>query len=137
MKKTLTIEDCTCNKSTKNCKFHKECIGVPCAPAINICDNPEHNTYRIAQQERILEELRKYWRKNQELRLGQLIANIMRGYNQESDPFYLDDAYLSGVLLRLNNEDFKEDIKKAVNWRKVKKETFNEKVARLSKEARR
>lgn len=103
-KRNPSIEDCTCHISVKRCKFHKQCKGTPCATGINICENPEHNTYRIAQQEKILEELRKYWRKNQELRLGQLIANIMRGYNQEADPFYLDDAYLSGVLMRLNKE---------------------------------
>jgi hypothetical protein len=31
---------CTC--FTGDCKYHSECKGMPCATAINLCDNPNH-----------------------------------------------------------------------------------------------
>lgn len=43
--KKLTIKDCKCKfikNKFKKCKFHKECIGTPCALGINICNNLKH-----------------------------------------------------------------------------------------------
>ena len=52
MKKSyLSIKDCDCRlvgifkKRWKICDFHKECIGDPCATAINTCDNPKHRDF--------------------------------------------------------------------------------------------
>jgi hypothetical protein len=47
MRKELTIEDCNCHYSWWKhrfieCKFHKQCIGTPCAPGINVCENFTH-----------------------------------------------------------------------------------------------
>jgi hypothetical protein len=46
-KKELTIKNCKCHWSLwKNkfieCEFHKQCIGLPCATALNVCDNITH-----------------------------------------------------------------------------------------------
>jgi hypothetical protein len=52
MRKELTIKDCKCHFNFwlklfgiykwETCKFHKECIGDPCASGINVCNNMKH-----------------------------------------------------------------------------------------------
>ncbi len=62
-KKKITIKNCNCRftKTGKfvRCKFHKQCVGVPCASDINICDNPDHLTKTEHEMDKI--KLQKTW----------------------------------------------------------------------------
>ena len=80
--------------------------------------------------DRMIKIVETYWKENPDLRLGQLIGNM----SETNDAYFMSDELLEQCLIKALK---KLDINKAVNWRKVKKETFNEKVARISKEARR
>ena len=50
----------------------------------------------------ILSELRKYWKANPDLRLGQIISNFSSQHNGNSDPFYMEDD----ILLKLLKKDW-------------------------------
>ena len=54
----------------------------------------------------VLNELEKYWKKNPDLRLGQIIANCVRAYDGRvnCDPFYIEDDIILNILEELNNE---------------------------------
>jgi uncharacterized protein YihD (DUF1040 family) len=52
-----------------------------------------------ARIDELLELLRVYWKRNPDLRLGQIVCNVMRETNKETcDPFYLEDGALTDFL---------------------------------------
>lgn len=83
-----------------------------------------HKTKRNPERiDRILELVGKYWKKNPDLRLGQLLSNITMGEdNLNTDIYFYEDSQLLKSLVELTGKN---------------KETLNEKHSRISKEARR
>ena len=57
--------------------------------------------------DKILEELRKYWKKVPDWRLGQVMANLSRDCGLSADPFYLEDTKLLDKLKEYNAESEK------------------------------
>lgn len=51
----------------------------------------------------ILDEIRKYWERNPDLRLGQIISNFGQKEGL-SEPFYLEDDKLLKLLAEANSE---------------------------------
>lgn len=46
----------------------------------------------------ILELLEMYWKKNPDLRLGQIVVNISQSEGYGSEPYYLEDKTISKGL---------------------------------------
>lgn len=58
----------------------------------------------------LLEELRKYWKNNPDLRLGQIISNTAR-IAGHSDPFFIEDGDMLLTLQACNALDRHEKAK--------------------------
>lgn len=54
LKPLITIHDCIC--PDEPCPYHSKCIGNPCAPGINLCDNPEHKIGLYASKPKKIEQ---------------------------------------------------------------------------------
>ena len=52
--------------------------------------------------ELILNEIGFYWKRNPDLRLGQILSNMSVEAGMSSDPFYLEDDRLLNVLIKEN-----------------------------------
>ncbi len=59
----------------------------------------------------LLEELKKYWMKEPDLRLGQILHNIGYILNCMEDSFYLEDDDLIDALKKINSSSFSEFLK--------------------------
>lgn len=57
--------------------------------------------------DRMIEILRKYWKNNPDLRLGQIIFNANYHVNHNSDCFYIEDDKLEAELVSMLNEENK------------------------------
>ena len=55
--------------------------------------------------EPIIKEIEDFWKKNPDLRLGQIIANCVRTYDGRlnCDPFYIEDEQLLDGLHKLQS----------------------------------
>jgi len=53
----------------------------------------------------VIEEVKKYWKENPDLRLGQLIFILSSKHNNIDDPFYMEDDELLQTLKNINNND--------------------------------
>lgn len=55
----------------------------------------------------VLDELREYWVKNPDLRLGQIIANCVRAYDGRvnCDPFFIEDDIMLDILKKYNGKE--------------------------------
>jgi uncharacterized protein YihD (DUF1040 family) len=53
---------------------------------------------------RILKKLLKFWKKNPDLRLAQLVSNL-QGAGAHQDIFFMEDDYVEIALDYLNGED--------------------------------
>jgi hypothetical protein len=55
---------------------------------------------QLADQKMVLDVLREVWKKFPDLRLGQLISNVIIGTSHGEDPFYVSDAEMMAFLTR-------------------------------------
>ena len=55
----------------------------------------------------VLDELREYWVKNPDLRLGQIIANCVRAYDGRlnCDAFFIEDDIMLDILKKYNGKE--------------------------------